>query len=122
MTRAVEDVLHEIGADEVPRVLVLAKADRSTTSGGLSSRTATPTRCWSPPQTGEGIRALVRADRGGVRAPLRTSSCWFRTTRAGGSPSCTSSPATSSARTRPKACACSPGCRGGRRALSRRSR
>src|SRR5579884_3558608 len=28
MTRAVDDVLHEIGADEAPRVLVLAKADR----------------------------------------------------------------------------------------------
>jgi GTP-binding protein HflX len=28
MTRAVDDVLHEIGADDAPRVLVLAKADR----------------------------------------------------------------------------------------------
>jgi GTP-binding protein HflX len=28
MIRAVEDVLHEIGADEVPQVLVLSKADR----------------------------------------------------------------------------------------------
>ena len=28
MIRAVEDVLHEIGADEVPQLLVLAKADR----------------------------------------------------------------------------------------------
>jgi GTP-binding protein HflX len=28
MTRAVDDVLHEIGADEVPRLLVLGKADR----------------------------------------------------------------------------------------------
>ena len=28
MTRAVEDVLAEIGADDVPRVLVLAKADQ----------------------------------------------------------------------------------------------
>ena len=27
MTRAVEDVLDEIGADEAPRLLVLAKAD-----------------------------------------------------------------------------------------------
>ncbi len=28
MTRAVDDVLHEIGADEAPRILVLAKADQ----------------------------------------------------------------------------------------------
>ncbi len=47
MTRAVEDVLLEIGADEAPRLLVLAKADQIDDERRAELSTATPTRSWS---------------------------------------------------------------------------
>ncbi|MFL5859356.1 MAG: GTPase HflX [Solirubrobacteraceae bacterium] len=59
MTRAVDDVLHEIGADEVPRVLVLAKADEidAERRGELSHRH--PGALLVSAATGEGIPALI---------------------------------------------------------------
>ena len=41
---AVDDVLHEIGAGELPIELVLNKIDRSTRSAAAGSRTASPAR------------------------------------------------------------------------------
>jgi 50S ribosomal subunit-associated GTPase HflX len=43
MTRAVEDVLEEIGAGDKPRLLVLNKADVLDEDAGASSRSAMPT-------------------------------------------------------------------------------
>ena len=67
MTKAVEDVLHEIGADEAPRVLVLGKAD--LIDADRRGRAGQP-----PPGRGAGLgghrrgpRGAGRADRGGVR-------------------------------------------------------
>ena len=50
MTRAVQDVLQEIGADEVPQLLVLSKADLIDDERRPSWLPgATPTRCSSRP-------------------------------------------------------------------------
>jgi GTP-binding protein HflX len=59
MTRAVDDVLTEIGADHVPRVLLLAKADKidDQRRGELARRH--PEAMLVSAQTGEGIDALV---------------------------------------------------------------
>jgi GTPase len=59
MTRAVEDVLHEIGADEAPRLLVLAKADclddERRAELAFRHRDAVPVSA----VTGEGIPELI---------------------------------------------------------------
>ena len=58
---AVEDVLLEIGADEAPQMLVLAKADQvDEAAPAASSSTGTPTRCSSRRVTGEGLEALIQ--------------------------------------------------------------
>jgi GTP-binding protein HflX len=59
MIRAVDDVLHEIAADEAPRVLVLAKADRvdEDRRGELSHRH--PDALLVSAASSEGIPALV---------------------------------------------------------------
>ena len=60
VTRAVEDVLHEIGADRAPQVLVLAKADRvdEQRRGALERRH--PGAVLVSAITGEGIDALSK--------------------------------------------------------------
>jgi GTPase len=59
MTRAVEDVLHEIGADEAPRLLVLAKADcldeKRRAELAFRHRDAVPVSA----VTGEGLPELI---------------------------------------------------------------
>ncbi|HUE28877.1 MAG TPA: GTPase HflX [Solirubrobacteraceae bacterium] len=59
MTRAVEDVLHEIGADEVPQLLVLSKADQidADRRGELARRH--PRAVLVSAHTGEGIEQLT---------------------------------------------------------------
>jgi GTPase len=59
MMQAVEDVLHEIGADEVPRVLVLGKADLvdDERRGQLANRH--PDAILTSAMTGEGLTALT---------------------------------------------------------------
>ena len=59
MIRAVDDVLHEIAADEAPRLLVLAKADRidDERRGELAHRH--PEALLISAVTGEGIPALI---------------------------------------------------------------
>jgi GTP-binding protein HflX len=59
MTRAVDDVLHEIAADEAPRLLVLAKADGidADRRGELAHRH--PEALLVSAVTGEGIPALI---------------------------------------------------------------
>jgi len=59
MTRAVEDVLHEIKADEAPTVLVLAKADQidDQRRAELSHRHRDAVLVAA--QTGEGVEALI---------------------------------------------------------------
>ena len=102
-------------------LLVLAKADRidDERRAELAHRHPDAVLGLGGHRRGD-RRARSSGSRTSSRAACRRSSCWSRTTRAGGWPSCTSSPATSSARTRPTACACSPGCR--RRVAARYAR
>jgi GTPase len=59
MTRAVEDVLHEIHADEAPTVLVLAKADQIDDQRRAELSRRHPGAVLVAAQTGEGIHELV---------------------------------------------------------------
>jgi GTP-binding protein HflX len=59
MTRAVEDVLHEIGADEAPQVLVLAKADRMDAERRAELVHRHPDAVLVSALTGEGLDALI---------------------------------------------------------------
>jgi GTPase len=59
MTRAVEDVLQEIAADEAPRLLVLAKADRIDDERRTELSHRHPGGLLVSAETGEGIEALV---------------------------------------------------------------
>jgi GTPase len=60
MTRAVEDVLLEIGADEAPHVLVLAKADRVDAERRVELEHRHPDAVLVSGLTGEGIDVLVQ--------------------------------------------------------------
>jgi GTPase len=59
MTRAVDDVLHEIGADEAPRLLVLAKADRIDDERRSELSHRHPGALLVSAVSGEGIPALI---------------------------------------------------------------
>jgi GTP-binding protein HflX len=59
MTRAVDDVLHEIAADEAPQVLVLAKADRIDEDHRAELSHRHPDALLVSAASGEGIPALV---------------------------------------------------------------
>ncbi|HYZ81436.1 MAG TPA: GTPase HflX [Solirubrobacteraceae bacterium] len=59
MTRAVDDVLHEIGADEAPRLLVLAKADRIDDERRAELSHRHPGALLVSAVSGEGIPALI---------------------------------------------------------------
>jgi GTP-binding protein HflX len=59
MTAAVDDVLHEIGADEAPRVLVLAKADQIGDERRVELEHRHPSAVLVSAVTGEGIDALT---------------------------------------------------------------
>jgi GTP-binding protein HflX len=60
MTRAVEDVLLEIGADEAPQVLVLAKADQVDAERRLELQHRHPGAVLVSALTGEGIESLIQ--------------------------------------------------------------
>jgi GTP-binding protein HflX len=59
MTRAVDDVLHEIGADEAPRLLVLAKADGIDAERRAELSHRHPGALLVSAVSGEGIPALI---------------------------------------------------------------
>jgi len=59
MTRAVDDVLHEIGADEAPRLLVLAKADRIEDDRRTELAHRHPGALPVSAVSGEGVPALI---------------------------------------------------------------
>jgi GTPase len=59
MTRAVEDVLVEIGADEAPRLLVLAKADQVSEERRLELAHRHPDGRLVSAVTGEGVPGLI---------------------------------------------------------------
>ena len=71
MTRAVDDVLHEIGADEAPRLLVLAKADRIDAERRAELSHRHPGALLVSAVSGEGIPALI--DRVAVEFARRLS-------------------------------------------------
>jgi GTP-binding protein HflX len=60
MTRAVEDVLLEIGADAVPQILVLAKADRIDDERRAELQRRHPDATLISAVTGEGIEGLIQ--------------------------------------------------------------
>jgi GTPase len=59
MTRAVEDVLHEIGADEAPQILVLSKADQVDADRRTELQHRHPRAVLVSAVTGEGVETLV---------------------------------------------------------------
>jgi GTP-binding protein HflX len=59
MTRAVDDVLQEIAAEEAPRLLVLAKADRVDAERRAELAHRHPGALLISAETGEGIPALI---------------------------------------------------------------
>jgi GTPase len=59
MTRAVDDVLHEIGADDAPRLLVLAKADRIDDERRVEVSHRHPGALLVSAASGEGIPGLI---------------------------------------------------------------
>jgi GTPase len=59
MTRAVQDVLHEIGADEVSQLLVLSKADRIAEERRRELALRHPDAVLVSAVTGEGIETLI---------------------------------------------------------------
>jgi GTP-binding protein HflX len=61
MIRAVEEVLGEIGAEAVPRLLVLGKADRVDEDGRLELRHRHPDAILTSALTGEGLTDLTDA-------------------------------------------------------------
>jgi GTP-binding protein HflX len=71
MTKAVDDVLQEIGADEAPRLLVLAKADRIDDERRAELSHRHPGALLVSAASGEGIEALV--DRVAVEFARRLS-------------------------------------------------
>jgi GTP-binding protein HflX len=60
MTRAVEDVLHELGADEVTQLLVLAKADQVDEDRRSELARRHPSAVLVSARTGEGLEPLVQ--------------------------------------------------------------
>ena len=106
MTRAVEDVLEEIGAGDRPRLLVLNKADALDDERRRELAFRHPDAVLVSRADRRGPRgAAASGSRPSSSARCRTSSCSCRSPRAARCPSCTTSPATSSARTPPRACA-----------------
>ena len=59
MTKAVDDVLLEIGANEAPRVLVLAKGDQIDSERRLELAHRHPDAVLVSAQTGEGVEELI---------------------------------------------------------------
>ena len=72
---------------------------------------ATPRRCSSAARPGRGCRSWAPASRASWRTRCARWSCWCPTPTAPAWPSCTKSPGRSTARTRPRACACGRWCR-----------
>ena len=112
MLSAVEDVLEEIGAGEVPIVLALNKADLLDAERRRELSFRFPKAVQVSAATGEGLDDLREADRGpvpghapvdGAAAALRRGRVAVRAARRW--------PARSSARTRPRAWWSAPACR-----------
>ncbi len=72
MMRAVEDVLHEIGADEAPRVLVLGKADLVDEDRRVELANRHPDAVLSSAVTGEGLPELTERIEDEFARTLRT--------------------------------------------------
>ena len=116
MIGAVDAVLHEIGADDVPVELVLNKIDRVDPLGRRRLSNRFPGSLQISAATGRGHRRPARSGSPSASPTAsRTSACCCPTRRVGSSPSCTRSERRStSARTPKPACSCAPGCRSAR--------
>ena len=71
MIDAVENVLHEIGADDVPVELVLNKIDQVDPLGRRRLSNRFPGSLQISAETGEGLEAAARADRRALRGSVR---------------------------------------------------
>ena len=79
----VRDVIGEVGARDLPEIVVFNKADLADDDTRLVLRGLEPTAVFVSARTGEGIDELHRADRRGAAArPRSRSRCWCRTTAA----------------------------------------
>ena len=103
---AVDDVLHEIGAAELPIEVVLNKIDRVDPLGRRRLANRFPGAPQVSALTGEGLDELRARARAPLRRPLGArAAARARTRKAAGSPSSTRSARRSrSARTQPTAC------------------
>ncbi len=110
MTRAVEDVLEEIEAGDAARLLVLSKADQIDAERRTELAHRHPDALLVSGRTGEGLPELVTRIETEFRRRLAPVELLLPYGRAAASPSCTSSPATSSASTPPRGCGSRPGC------------
>ena len=111
MTRAVEDVLEEIGIGDQPRILVLNKADKLDDARRHELAFRHGDASLVSAVTGEGLPELEPSGSPtSSSACCATSSCWCRSPRAARCRSCTTWPATSSAPTRRTACSSRPAC------------
>ena len=119
---AVEAVLGEIGAADLPRELVLNKATRSTICAAAGSRTAFPARCSSRRRPGRGWTSCAPASPSGSQAASSRCRCSCRTRRARRWPRSTRSARRSRrARTARTGCSSVRGCRSGSCAATRPS-
>ena len=103
MLSAVEEVLGEIGAGEVPTVLALNKADLLDAGRRRELSFRFPKAVQVSPRPARGSTACARRSRAGSWPRCGRWSCCCPTARAARCPSCTSWPARWSARTRPRA-------------------
>ena len=124
MLAAVDDVLAEIGAGETPAA-ARAQQDRPARRRAPPRAVASASRdaVQVSGETGEGLDDAARGDRGALpRHAAADGAARALRARAARCPSCTTWPASWSARTPPRACACARGCRRRRRRASSASR
>ena len=105
---SVERVLDEIGAGEMPRLLVLNKVDGAARTSAAGCTTAIPTPCSSRPARARASSTSSGRSASTSPAASSASRCSCRSTRAACSRSCMRSARRSSARTRPRACSSAP--------------
>ena len=80
--KAVRAVLADIGAGDLPELVVLNKADRASAEAITTLRTRRPGAVVTSARTGDGIEELRAASRHGCRGPSGRCGCCCRTSGA----------------------------------------
>ena len=110
MLRAVDEVLEAVGAGDRPRLLVLNKADALDDERRRELRFRHPDGVLISAPTGEGLEELGERIEEEFARTLRSVDLLLPYAEGASLASCTTPPATSSARTRRTACACTRAC------------